>query len=347
MKLSDIARHLAARLEPPDEEKAAEVEIRAVAPIDRAGPGQLTFAASSKYVAAAAKTSAAALIVGDDFPAGATPNGTLLLRVRDPQLAFAKAIELFYVPPQYPPGVHPTAVIAESARIGRNAHVGAHVVIEDEVEIGNDCTLLPHVVIYRGARIGDNFFAHAHAVIREHCRIGNNVLLQNGVVIGGDGFGFVRTPEGWRKTVQAGVVEIEDDVEIQANACIDRATIAETRIGRGTKVDNLTHLAHNVNVGENSLLCAQVGIAGSTNIGKNVILTGQVGVVGHCNIGDNAVVTPQSGISGDVEPNAIVSGAPAVDHRVWMKYSALLPKLPELFRRVRALGGSTKEESEG
>ena len=284
--------------------------------------------------------------MSDDASARSLPPTAALLRVKDPQLAFAQAIELFYQPPQYAAGVHPTAVVAGSARIGRNAHIAAHVVIDEDVEIGNDCTLLPHVVIYRGVRIGDNFFAHAHAVVREQCRIGNNVVLQNGVLIGGDGFGFTRTPEGWRKTVQAGIVVIEDNVEVQANTCIDRATVAETRIGRGTKIDNLTHVAHNVEVGESGLLCAQVGVSGSAKLGRNVILLGQVGSIGHITIGDNAVVTPQSGIAGDVPADATVSGAPAVDHRVWMKYSAVLPKLPELARAVRSLLRGKRDASE-
>ena len=333
MKLSDIARRLGARLEPEN----AEAEIAGVAPLDKAQPGDVSFVSGAKYWPLARATRAGALIVPEDFPTGVAPAGAPLLRVKDPQLAFAQGIELFYSPPQYPAGAHPTAVVAESARIGRNAHIGAYVVIEEEVEIGNDCVLLPHVVIYRGARIGNNFFAHAHAVVRENCTLGDNVILQNGVVVGADGFGFNRTPHGWRKTLQAGVVNVGDNVEVQANACIDRATIAETRIGSGTKIDNLTHVAHNVVVGDDSLICAQVGIAGSTELGKNVILTGQVGVVGHCKIGDGAIVTPQSGISGDVPAGATVSGAPAVDHRVWMKYSAVLPKLPEIARAVRKL----------
>src|SRR5947209_13027321 len=231
MKLSDIARRLGGQLEPA----TADAEIAGVAPLDQAGAAQLSFVAGAKHWRATRQTKAGALLVGEDFQPGVAPNGTALLRVADPQLAFAQAIELFYSPPQYAAGVHPTAVVAESARIGRNAHIGAYVVIGEQVEIGNDSVLLPHVVIYRGARIGNNFLAHAHAVVRENCRLGNNVVLQNGVVIGGDGVGFNRTPQGWRKTVQAGVVSIGDNVEVQANACIDRATIAETRIGSGTK----------------------------------------------------------------------------------------------------------------
>jgi UDP-3-O-[3-hydroxymyristoyl] glucosamine N-acyltransferase len=211
-------------------------------------------------------------------------------------------------------------------------------VIDENVEIGGDAVLLAHVVIYRGVKIGDNVFAHAHAVVRENCRIGNRVLLHNGVVIGSDGFGFAKTSERrWHKIPQPAPVVIEDDVEVQANSCIDRASVGETRIRRGVKIDNLVQVGHGSQVGEDALLCSQVGLAGSTEIGNRVILTGQVGVVGHCKIGDDAIVTPQSGVANDVAAGALVSGAPAVDHKLWLKYSALLPKLPEMARALRAL----------
>ncbi len=197
--------------------------------------------------------------------------------------------------------------------------------------------LLAHVVIYRDAKIGDHFFAHAHAIVREGCRLGNRVLLQNGAVIGADGFGFAKDDSGhWYKILQPEAVVIEDDVEIQANSCIDRASVEKTRIGRGTKIDNLVQVGHGSRIGEHSLLASQVGLAGSTDVGNHVILTGQVGVVGHCKIGDGAIVTPQSGVAGDIEAGAIVSGAPAVDHKLWLKYSALLSRLPEIARAVRA-----------
>jgi UDP-3-O-[3-hydroxymyristoyl] glucosamine N-acyltransferase len=273
------------------------------------------------------------VIVGEDFPA--IPAATL--RVKDPYLSFARALELFHPAQRYAAGVHRTAVVDSSARIGQGAHIGPYVVIGEDVEIGVNAVLLAHVVIYRGAKVGDNFFAHAHAVVRENCRLGSNVLLQNGVVIGGDGFGFAKTAAGqWHKIPQPAPVVIGDDVEIQANSCIDRASVGETRIGRGVKVDNLVQVGHGTHVGEDSLLCAQVGLAGSTVIGNRVILTGQVGVVGHCTVGDNAIVTPQTGVAADIAPGALVSGSPAVDHRAWLKYSAILPRLPELVRAVRA-----------
>jgi len=334
MKLSAIAAALDLRLE----NASPDPEITGLNGIEQAGTGELTFVSNPKYSAAARTTRASAVIVGEDFPA--IP--AAMLRAKDPYVAFARALGLFHEPVRYAEGVHPTAVIGSTAKIGTGAHIGPYVVIGEHVEIGEHAVLLAHVVIYRGARIGNNFFAHAHAVVRENCRIGNNVLLQNGVVIGADGFGFAKTAEGrWLKIPQPAPVVIEDDVEVQANSCIDRASVGETHIGRGVKVDNLVQVGHGSRVGEDALLCAQVGLAGSTEIGNRVILTGQVGVVGHCKVGDNAIVTPQSGVAGDIPAGALVSGAPAVDHRAWLKYSAILPRLPEIARAVR--GRNSKE----
>jgi len=329
MKLAEIAAVVGARLE----NGSPDLEITGVAGIREAGPGQLTFVANPKYAGDARTTKASAVIVVDEFPA----ISAALLRSKNPYLAFARAIELFCQPPRYEAGVHPTAVLHSSAKVGEGAHIGPYVVVDQDVEIGRNAVLLAHVVIYRGARIGDNFFAHAHAVVREGCRLGNNVLLQNGVVIGADGFGFAKDDSGhWHKIVQPEPVVIEDDVEIQANSCVDRASVEKTHIGRGTKIDNLVQVGHGSRIGEHSLLASQVGLGGSTKIGDHVILTGQVGVVGHCTVGDGAVVTPQSGVAGDIEAGAIVSGAPAVDHKLWLKYSAVLPRLPEIARAVRA-----------
>jgi UDP-3-O-[3-hydroxymyristoyl] glucosamine N-acyltransferase len=329
MKLAQIASTLGARLD----NGSPDTEITGVAAIENAGPGQITFVANPKYAAAARTTKAAVVIVAEDFPA--IPSA--MLRSKNPYLAFAKAIALFHQPPKYAPGVHPTAVVHASARIAADAHLGPYVVVGEQVVIGKGAVLLAHVVIYRGGTIGDNFFAHAHAVVRENCRLGNNVLLQNGVIIGADGFGFAKDDAGhWHKIPQPQPVVIDDDVEIQANSCIDRASVGETHIGRGTKIDNLVQVGHGSHIGEDALLASQVGLAGSTEIGNRVILTGQVGVVGHCKVGDDAIVTPQSGVAGDIEAGAIVSGAPAVEHKLWLKYSALLSKLPEIARAVRS-----------
>jgi UDP-3-O-[3-hydroxymyristoyl] glucosamine N-acyltransferase len=337
MKLKEIAAKLDARLEPPD----TDLEITGMAAIETAQPGQLAFIANPKYAPAARTTQASALIVEESFPPVAKP----ALRTKNPQYAYARALRLFHSARPYETGIHPTAVIHPTARIGKNASIGAYVTIGSEVEIGDDCTLLPHVVIYRGVRIGRNFLAHSHVSIREDCEVGDNVLLQNGVVIGADGFGFAKDDAGkWYKIVQTGKVVLEDDVEVQANACIDRASLGETRIGRGTKIDNLAHVAHNCTVGEDSMLCAQVGLAGSTEIGKNALLAGQVGVAGHCKIGDGVVITAQSGTHGDIAAGSMVSGSPAFDHQQWLRSTAVFSKLPELARAVRSRAKPDKKD---
>jgi UDP-3-O-[3-hydroxymyristoyl] glucosamine N-acyltransferase len=330
MKLSTIASKLNLRLE----NELPDIEITGLNGVEHAGPGELTFFSNPKYAAAARSTKASAVLVAEDFSG---KSAAALVRAKDPYLAFARALELFHPPLRYAPGIHPTAVVHASAKIGREAHLGPYVVVDENVEIGDNAVLLAHVVIYRGVKIENNFFAHAHAVVRENCRIGRNVLLHNGVVIGSDGFGFAKTEDRrWYKIPQPAPVVIEDDVEVQANSCIDRASVGETRIRRGVKIDNLVQVGHGSQVGEDALLCSQVGLAGSTEIGRRVILTGQVGVVGHCKVGDDAIVTPQSGVAHDVAAGALVSGAPAVDHKLWLKYSALLSKLPEMARALRA-----------
>ena len=328
MKLAEVANHLDATLHGnPD------VEITGVSGLETAAPGDLTFVANPKYATLARTTKATAVLVEPAFPE--IPSATL--RIDNPYLAFAHAIELFYTPPAYAPGIHPTAVIAPTAKIGVNAHIGAYAVIGEHVTIGDNATLLPHVVLYPHVRAGNNFFAHAHAVVREHCQLGDNVILQNGAIIGADGFGFAKQSDNtWYKIVQSGPAILEDAVEIQANACIDRASIGETRIHAGAKVDNLVQVGHGSTVGENTLLCAQVGLAGSTTVGKNVILAGQVGVAGHCTIGDGAIATAQSGIPSDVPPGKVVSGYPAIDNRQWLRSVALVNRLPELLRTLKS-----------
>ncbi|HEY7354166.1 MAG TPA: UDP-3-O-(3-hydroxymyristoyl)glucosamine N-acyltransferase [Terriglobales bacterium] len=328
MKLSEINRILGTRLE----NGSPETEITGVAGIEFAERGQLSFVSNPKYAAAARSTKASAVIVAESFPA----LSTAMLRSKNPYFDFARALEFFYQPPTYGPGTDSTAVVHGSAKVGKDAHIGPYVVIGEDVEIGSNAVLLAHVVIYRGARIGDNFLAHSHAVVREFCRIGNNVVLQNGVVIGGDGFGFAKDGTGrWHKIVQSGPTVIEDDVEIQANACVDRASIGETRVFRGAKIDNLVQVGHGSRVGENTLLCAQAGLAGSTEVGKNVILAGQVGVAGHCKIGDGVIATAQSGIPNDVPAGAVVSGYPAIDNKLWLRCVAVFNRLPEIARLLR------------
>ncbi len=329
MKLGEVAKRIGCQLEGP-----ADLEIRGVAGIEEAGPADLTFLSNPKYQHRAAQTRAAAVIVDSKVEFMGQP----LLRAADPYIAFARALEIFYPPVRPQPGVHPTAVVAPSARIGHNASIGPYVVIEEDAVLGDDCVLKGFVMIYSGARIGDRFFAHSHSVVREDVTIGNDVVLQNGVIVGGDGFGFARQADGsYYKIIQPGTVVIEDGVEIQANSCIDRASVGATRLRRGVKVDNLVQVGHGCDVGENTLLCGQVGLAGSSKLGRNVILAGQVGVAGHLTLGDNVVVSSQSGIPHDVEPDKVISGSPAIDNSLWLKCCAAYAHLPEIFSTVRKI----------
>jgi UDP-3-O-[3-hydroxymyristoyl] glucosamine N-acyltransferase len=329
VKLSDIAARLDCVLKGD-----GDVEITAVVGIDEAQAGHLTFVSNPKYAAKARSTKASAVIVSPEFP----DIQIATLRSSNPYLTFARAVELFYEAPQPSRGIDSTARIASSAKIAEGASIAPFVVIEDDVQIGKGCTLYPFVHIARGTRIGDNFKAYAHVSVREFCQIGNGVILQDGVKIGTDGFGYAKKDDGsYYKIVQSGVVVLEDDVEVGANSTIDRGTIGETRIRRGAKIDNLVQVGHASVVGENSLLCAQVGLAGSSKIGRNVILTGQVGVAGHLEIGDGAIVTAQSGIGHDVEPGKIVSGSPEMDNRIWLRSTAIFKRLPELLKRIEAL----------
>jgi UDP-3-O-[3-hydroxymyristoyl] glucosamine N-acyltransferase len=332
MKLSTLAAHLGATLHgDPD------LEITSAAGLEDARPGQLAFVANPKYTPLARTTQASAVLVEPAFE----PIAAATLRIPNPYLAFARALELLYQAPAYPPGIHPTAVLAPTANIGPGAHIGAYVVVGDNAVLGPHATLLPHVVIYPNAHIGSHFFAHAHAVVRENCHLGDHVILQNGVIIGCDGFGFARHADpkpgtrAWYKILQTGRTVLGDHVEVQANSAIDRASIGESRIDAGAKIDNLVHIGHGSTVGEDTLLCGQVGLAGSTHIGKNVILAGQVGVAGHCTIGDGVIATAQSGIPSDVAPGTTVSGYPAIDNRKWLRAVAIFNRLPDLMRELR------------
>jgi len=342
MKLGELAERLGAELVAGEGvASAAQIEIDGVAGIETAGPSHVTFVANPKYSGLAKTTGAGALIVEPGFPAVKTAT----LRTANPYLAWSKAIEVFHPSPKYAPGVHATAVVAKSAKIGARAHIAAYVVVGERCVVGDDAVLLPHVVLYDGVRVGDRFLAHAHAVVREGCRLGDDVVLQNGAVIGADGFGFAKgAGGGWVKIVQSGPAVLEDAVEVQANACVDRASIGETRIGRGTKIDNLVMVGHGSTVGENTLLCSQVGLAGSTNVGSNVILAGQVGVAGHLTIGDGAIATAQTGIPSDVAAGAVVSGYPAVENRTWLRTVAAVNRLPELMKRVKAVEDRLDED---
>jgi UDP-3-O-[3-hydroxymyristoyl] glucosamine N-acyltransferase len=335
MNLAEIAQKLDCRLE-----GNPSTEIRGVSGIESAGPGHITFLANRRYFPLLHTTRASAVLVEDGIKmareAGLPPLAAL--RTPNPYLAFAYAIELFYEPPGYEPAIHPTAIIAKTAKIADGAHIGPYCFVDENAEIGRNAVLHSFVTVYRHAKIGDDFFAHAHSVVREHCRIGNRVILQNGAIIGGDGLGYAKQKDGtWYKMRQSGPAVLEDEVEVQSNACVDRATVGETRVGRGTKLDDLVLIGHASQVGPNNMLCGQVGLAGSTKIGANCILAGQVGTAGHLKIGDGSVVTAKSGVPNDIPPRSLYSGYPAVDNRQWLKSVAATNRLPDLQKRVRDL----------
>ena len=336
MKLGELAQRLGAELHGD-----AEVEITGVNGIEEAGPSEVTFVANPRYTSLAKTTRAAAVLVDPGFQ----EISIATLRIPNPYLAFARTLGFFYQPPTYAPGVHPTAVIDPTAVVGPGAHIGAYVVVGPNVRIGAKATLLPHVVIYPGVTIGDRFFAHSHVAIREHCVLGDDVRLENGVILGADGFGFAKNELGrWEKIPQSGPVRLGDRVDVQANACIDRATVGATVIGDGAKIDNFVQIGHGSSVGENTLLCAQTGLAGSSIIGKNAILAGQTGVAGHCTVGDGVILTAQSAVSHDIPAGKMISGSPGFDNRIWLRAVAIFQRLPEMLRRLDRLEKRLEKE---
>lgn len=327
MNLSELAQRLNCRLEgDPD------IEIHSVAGMEKAQTGQLTFLSNPKYAPKVKETHASAILTREPV------EGIACLISDNPYLDFSRALALFYQPPQPAAGIHHLACISPKASIGPNASIGPFVTIGDDVIIGANAVIHPHSTIYQGVTIGDNFLAHSNVVIREFCKIGNRVVLQNSVVIGGDGFGFAKDDQGHhQKIVQSGIVVIEDDVEIQSLSSIDRATMGETRIRRGARIDSLVQIGHACDVGEDSILCGQVGLAGSSILKKNVLLAGQVGVAGHLTIHENVVAYAQAGIGQSVPAGSQIGGSPAYDVREWRRNAVIVPRLGELLKRMRQL----------
>jgi UDP-3-O-[3-hydroxymyristoyl] glucosamine N-acyltransferase len=329
VKLRELADRLGCRLEGD-----GEIDIVRVATIQEAGPGDITFLANPKYEAALKVTRASAVLLKGD----AAPAPCAMLRTPDPYLAFARAVGLFAPPWRPASGVHPMTAIAPDARIGREVSLGAFVSVGDGASIGDNTVVFPNVTIGPGARIGRDCVIHSNVAIRERVTIGDRVVLQNGVVVGGDGYGFVRRGDGAHEKIpQVATVVIEDDVELGANTTIDRPAVGETRIQAGTKIDNLVQIAHGVRIGRNVLMAAQVGIAGSTTIEDDVIFGGQVGVGGHLTIGRGAVAVGQSGVTNSLDAGVMVAGYPAIDSRAWRKASVIFRRLPELKKRIEEL----------
>ncbi len=331
MKLHDLATALGC-----DFDGAADLEITGAATLDQAGPADLSFVANPKYAHRLKHTKAGAVLVARRVE-GLSP--AQLISV-NPYLDFARALGIFYQPLRPAAGVHALAAIATSAAIGEGASVGPFAVIGERVVIGRNAVIHPHVVIYEGARIGDDFLAHSHAVVREFCRVGDRVILQNSAVVGGDGFGFAKRADGtYHKIPQTGVTVIEDDVEIQTLTSVDRATIGETRVRRGAKIDSLVQVGHACEVGEDNIICAQAGLAGSSILKKGVVVAGQVGISGHLTINEHATIYAQSGIGGDVAAGAVMSGSPAFDAKDWRRAVTTFAKLPGLARSIRQIEG--------
>jgi UDP-3-O-[3-hydroxymyristoyl] glucosamine N-acyltransferase len=327
--VEELARHLSCPFEGDGNTK-----ILGVSSLEKAKKGDLVFCAGPKYRELLAKTEASAAIVSVEEKFDRIPT----IRSGQPYASFIKALDFFFTAYRPRPGIHPQAVVSPSATIGKDVSIGAFVFVDDEVEIGEGSVLFPLVSVYPRVKIGEKVVCHSFVSIREDSRIGNRVLLHNGVVIGSDGFGFQKAEDGTHiKIPQKGIVIIEDDVEIGANTTVDRAALGETVIKRGTKIDNLVQVAHSVEIGPDSILAAQTGIAGSSKVGKNFIAGGQVGIPDHITIGDDVIIAAKSGITKDLPSGSFVSGSPHLDIRVWRKAWAAIPQLYDLFREFRKL----------
>jgi UDP-3-O-[3-hydroxymyristoyl] glucosamine N-acyltransferase len=316
-----------------------DLEITGVNAIEEALPGQISYIGSEKFVPMIATTQASLLLLPkhEQLQALVTSKNIAWIEVPDPRLAFAQAIDLFYKPYKPPVRIHPSAVIDPTAQIGNHASIGAHVVIEANVTIGDDACIHPNVVIYPGVTIGDRVILHANCTIQERSQLGHDCVINSGAVIGAEGFGYVPTPEGWVAMRQSGCVVLEDKVEIGCNSTIDRPAVGETRIGRDTKLDNLIHVGHGTTIGSGCAMAAQVGLAGGVTVGNGTILAGQVGVANNSRIGNNVIASSKTGINSVIKDDVVVSGTPAVDHRTYLKICAIYSKIPTLYQDVRKL----------
>lgn len=333
MKLSELVGKLGSETF----ELGSDPEIMGVTAIETTQPNTLSYIEGSKFAAHIATTTASALVLPFDpaLQAQASQQGLAWIADANPRKVFAQAIALFYQPFRLPPGIHPTSVIDPSVQLGENVAIGAHVVIQAGSKIGNDVCIHPNVVIYPEVQIGDRTVLHANCTVHERSQVGTDCIIQSGAVIGAEGFGFVPVPEGWLKMEQSGHTVIEDGVEVGCNSAIDRPALGTTRIGRNTKIDNLVHVAHGCQLGENCILAGQVGLAGAVEVGNRVIMAGQVGIVDHVKLGDNVIASAKAGIHHDIEAGAIVTGIPAIPHKLFVKATAVFNRLPEMYQSLR------------
>lgn len=326
--LNELAEYLGGRVTGD-----GNVTVNGLAPLESAGPDKITFLANPRYASKVAETGAAAVLMAP----GGESYGRNVIEVSNPYLGFAKLLTLFYTTAQHSLGVLPEANVGTQVTLGEGITVFPGACIGNNVTIGDRTVIHSGVVIYEGTTIGDDCVIHANAVVRERCRIGNRCIIQPGAVIGSDGFGYAPDGRAYYRIPQIGIVVLEDDVEVGANCCIDRAALDVTLIRRGTKLDNLVQIAHNCRIGEDCMIVSQVGISGSTQIGNHVTLGGQVGIAGHLTVGDNVMVGAQSGVPGSLTANAVYSGSPTMPHRDWLRAMAVVPRLPELKKSISAL----------
>lgn len=341
MKFSEIVQKLgdAAASNSLNSDKNSDLEITGVSAVDEAFLGTISYIDGAKFASQVEKTAASALILPVDqaLQAQAQERGIAWIATSQPRLLFARAIALFYQP-FHPEGeIHPSAVIHPSVQLGNNLYIGAHVVIQPGVKIGDRVCIHPNVVIYPDSEIGDRTVLHANCTIQERTRIGADCVIHSGAVIGAEGFGFVPTASGWVKMEQSGCTVLEDGVEVGCNSTIDRPAVGETRIGRNTKMDNMVHIGHGCQIGANCAIAAQVGMAGGTRVGNQVILAGQVGIANQAKVGDGVIASAKTGIHSDVEPGVVVSGYPAIPHKVWLKAATIFNRLPEMYQTLKQL----------
>ncbi|MGC1308755.1 MAG: UDP-3-O-(3-hydroxymyristoyl)glucosamine N-acyltransferase [Phormidesmis sp.] len=318
---------------------AADPDLKELAAIQEATARSLSYVEGSKFASYIATTGAGALVLpaDEDLQRQATVRNIPWVSVKQPRLVFARAIALFYQPFHQPPGIHPTAVIDPSVRLGKDLAIGAHVVIQANVKIGDRVCIHPNVVIYPEASLGPDTTLHANCVIHERTQIGADCVIHSGSSIGSEGFGFVPTAEGWEKMHQSGFTVLEDGVEIGCNSTVDRPAVGETRIGRNTKIDNMVHIAHGCKIGEAVVMAAQVGMAGGVTIGNRVVLAGQVGIANQAVVGDRATASAKAGIHNDIPAGATVSGMPAIPHNVYLRSAILFKRLPEMAKALKQL----------
>lgn len=323
-------------------------EIIKLASVDEAVFGNLSYIEGAKFASMVTKTEASALILPLDetLQTQATQKNIAWMATVEPRLVFAHAMKLFYQPFRPRTGIHPTAVIHPDAVMEENVSIGAHVVIQAGVKLGHDVCIHPNVVIYPGVTIGDRTLLHANCSIHERSQIGADCVIHSGAVIGSEGFGFVGTAQGWFKMEQSGITVLEDGVEVGCNSTIDRPAVGETRVKRNTKIDNLTHIAHSCEVGENCAIAAQVGLAGGVKLGNRVILAGQVGIANQAKIGDGAIASAQTGIPNDIPPGEIVSGSPCVPNKLYLKVSAIYKRLPEMYQTFKQIQKQLEKNSQ-